>query len=192
MQSINTDAIQKQPIVCGDSPGNCFSFHVLLNLTLGGYMSCIQETLKLKGDNPFLKIEGIGVVEGGGSYKGYDYLITFVRSHRCGYVAIPPGHPLDDEEDTYNIDVDVHGGITFNSREKFTKELLGIDCNDRWLGFDAMHYGDRKDFESAEKYGRKFSSLDREFEWEDGTVKKYDYMESECKKMIDQLIEMDS
>jgi len=49
----------------------------------------------------------------------------------CGYVQVPKGHPAygkwyDD------VDVDVHGGLTFAQRTK----------DGHWLGFDCGHFGD--------------------------------------------------
>ena len=52
-------------------------------------MSCITQLLEMKGDQPFLKADDSVVIEGGGVYKGYEYLIVFVSyGHRCGYVAL--------------------------------------------------------------------------------------------------------
>jgi hypothetical protein len=44
-----------------------------------------------------------------------------------GYVRLPAGHPWRGVS-TSDIDVDVHGGLTFS--------------NDEWIGFDALHGGD--------------------------------------------------
>lgn len=57
-------------------------------------MSCITEILKVKGDKDFI-VSGEIAIEGGGTYKDYEYIITFTSSgHRCGYVAIPESHSL--------------------------------------------------------------------------------------------------
>jgi len=66
-------------------------------------MSCIPKILELKGDKDHLHTmdhsklpaDCGNVIEGGGEYKGYHYLITFTgTAHRCGYVGIEEGHPL--------------------------------------------------------------------------------------------------
>lgn len=70
-------------------------------------MSCISKLLEMKGDKEFLPIDDHAVVEGGGHYKGYEFLITFVETgYRCGYVAIPPGIKYDSDK------LYVHGRIT--------------------------------------------------------------------------------
>jgi len=53
--------------------------------------------------------------------------------HLCGYIYIPRGHPWYLVEDG-NIDVDVHGGLTYSSMDK----TIDFWC----IGFDCSHYGD--------------------------------------------------
>lgn len=158
-------------------------------------MSCITQLLEMKGDREILPIHGQAVIEGGGSYKGYEYLITFT-SHgtRCGYVAIPDGHRGD------NVDVHCHGGITFSDRDHGAKDLLPIACNDLWIGFDCAHYGDRNDLELAKKYfggsdrfdilmdlHKEVEALERADHF--FSHKTYKFVEKECKYIIDQLLE---
>jgi hypothetical protein len=178
-------------------------------------MGCITEILKLKGNNkiyialhedrPWL------VVEGGGIYKYYEYLITFTPSgYRCGYVAIPSGHKLDfvksekriipgtkKEIDCYEYDaygINCHGGITFCDRNHGLKDLLEIPCYDLWLGFDCAHAGDGKDMSLVkEYYGENeklvlFYEKHPEFLHSNDIVREFDYVEKECYSIIDQLI----
>lgn len=181
-------------------------------------MSCITEILKLKGDKKVLLPIGDDgtpwiAVEGGGTYKDYEYIITFTEmGHRCGYVAVPPGHKLDfvkyekrkvpgsdREYDSYEYDaydIDCHGGITFCKREHGLKKLLKTPCNDLWLGFDCAHSGDGKDIALIEEYygansGQvKFYEQYPQFLFHEGeTVKEFDYVERECHSIINQLIE---
>lgn len=68
---------------------------------------------------------------------------THDMGHRCGYVALPKGHPLFGRgwEACYEIapDLDVDGGITFAN---------GTD--DMWvLGWDAAHAWHRRDWSVA-------------------------------------------
>jgi hypothetical protein len=179
-------------------------------------VSCIPKILELKGDKEFLPIidpenkreradHGL-TVEGGGEYKGYHYLITFTGcAHRCGYVALPPDHPLSDEdlELTSNsppepYELLVHGGITFHGKGTHLLERLFPNqplCEDVWLGFDAAHYQDGKDWEKHAKYYGEdcmkalsscFEPI-REFSRNE-KVRTYKYMEKQCKNLIDQLI----
>lgn len=58
-------------------------------------------------------------------------------SNRCGYVRVPPSHPLHGK--SYDdADVDVHGGLTFADIEPCTEE----DGTGWWFGFDCAHWQD--------------------------------------------------
>lgn len=71
-----------------------------------------------------------------------------------GYVHVPVGHPCErlgyDE-----VDVDVHGGLTFRCRAS----------DGSWFGFDTAHYGDNCKFHSSPE-GRNWTpeSVARETE----------------------------
>jgi hypothetical protein len=143
----------------------------------------------MKGDKEILPIHSQAVIEGGGSYKGYEYLITFTRhGSRCGYVAIPDGHRGD------CADLDCHGGVTFSGTDHNAKDLLPIACNDLWIGFDAAHYMDKHDMVLAKKY---FPDLEPEIvrAFSDGIIgehgrhRTYQYMEDQCHYLIDQLVD---
>ncbi len=74
---------------------------------------------------------------------GLKCAIVFVdQSHRCGYVALPKGH-IAYGLNYIDIDVDVHGGLTFNAYSK-PNDIFNDDDDDLyWLGFDCAHAGDR-------------------------------------------------
>lgn len=168
-------------------------------------MSCITEILKLKGERefmPFPENDSI-VIEGGGTYRDYEYLITFTdMGHRCGYVAIDSSHPVYSHNQvigTDEFDLDVHGGITFHKQEHSVKKLLSHPCNDEWLGFDAAHGNDHACVVTAEKY----FGLTKNIEYMKNNTfytdlaesrgmgiehRTYAYMEEQCKYLIDQLI----
>ena len=77
-----------------------------------------------------------------------------VLGPRQGYIGIPPGHKWNDVDDSYDIDLDVHGGITFF--EKSTHELhLGIRTRTpfTWIGWDYNHFGTQSDRELGMSYG---------------------------------------
>jgi hypothetical protein len=79
-----------------------------------------------------------------------------VRNHSgalCGYVGLPPGHPLHgkDYDDAHDLaDIDVHGGLTFADACKEGTDGRGIchvpapgrPADVWWLGFDCAHLGD--------------------------------------------------
>ncbi len=171
-------------------------------------MSCIPKLLKLKGDKEFLPINYKAVLEKGGNYKGYDWAVTMTANGtRCGYVAVSEDHPVFKDDSKYP-DYNVHGGVTFfDSPKKILDEALvgESSCNDKWIGFDAAHSGDARDLETAIRYlpnsgadelldiltecREKFMAQHPEFEYGKGEIlKTVDYMEQECKDLIEQLI----
>jgi len=123
-------------------------------------MSCITEILAKKGDKEFLPVpskKNVGeargiVIEDGGVYKGYEFLVTFNdMGFRCGYVAISEDHPTYKCNEDYP-DFNVHGGVTFFDQGHLAEVILGHTCTDKWIGFDCGHAGDMNDYEQAKKY----------------------------------------
>lgn len=166
-------------------------------------MSCITEILKMKGNQDVLYVPNNPgtVIEGGGKYHDYEYIITFTDiGHRCGYVAISPEHPCYGKNlDMYDhsFDVHVHGGITFHEKPHLSESLLLNPCQDEWIGFDAAHAMDLPDYDLSLKYFPKNSYADFLFNHPelkssrysfDGLHKTFSFMEEECKKLIEQLI----
>jgi hypothetical protein len=162
-------------------------------------MSCIKEILRIKADKEVLIPTGSELaVEGGGEYKGYEFIVTFNRmGFRCGYVAIPAEHPLyDKDSDQMEEKVSCHGGVTFFGKNSIVEDILGNHhCEDKWLGFDAGHYYDLYDKEAAEKY---FDLRDLERDHMDrmsniyqgeelAAMRNLEYMENECRSIVDQL-----
>lgn len=174
-------------------------------------MSCITEILKIKGDREVMLPQGGCIaVEGGGTYKGYEYIIVLnTNGHRCGYVAIPAEHPFSQtpEEECslfngqmykdYNYEslgIKCHGGLTFMSPTHGLKDLLTTPCNDMWIGFDCGHFDDGIDKEALRKYFGDEAYEKRRIYIEGNlgtyqTVKYYPYVEQECKSIIEQLID---
>lgn len=160
-------------------------------------MSCITEILKIKGDREYI-LNGEIAIEGGGNYKDYEYLITFTdRGHRCGYVAISETHPLYKFHDPkYNYpDLKVHGGVTYFYESRFEDLLGGHKCTDKWIGFDAGHCYDLEDMETAKKYFGETRWV--KFRKENPAIiymnnsehRSFEYMQQQCKNLIDQLID---
>jgi|ERR1041385_95645 hypothetical protein len=166
-------------------------------------MSCISEILKVKGDKEFLRVGDEIVIEDGGNYKGYEYLITFsTNGFRCGYVAIDTNHPTYHDSSDYP-DYSVHGGITFFDKSHLAESILGHTCTDKWLGFNAGHSCDLSDIDSVNKYFptlrmmkllylKKINETLCKNIFFDSSIRTKEYMIDECKKLIDQLIEKDS
>ena len=57
--------------------------------------------------------------------------------HRCGYVRVPLGHPFHGKGYS-DLDVNVHGGLTFARLEDCKHE----DGQGHWFGFDCAHCDD--------------------------------------------------
>lgn len=60
-----------------------------------------------------------------------------VRGHLCGYVGLPKGHRAFGQ-DYDEIEVDVHGGLTYASHGMFEYDGPRL----WWVGFDCYHSGD--------------------------------------------------
>jgi hypothetical protein len=106
-------------------------------------------------------------------------VLIMPMGHRCGYVGTDDkafeGKGYDD------IDVEVHGGLTYARTE--ADGLL-------WYGFDCAHYGDARDpaLMDAEHKGY-YERMDTSF-WDDGTVKSLEYCVMECEELARQLKEL--
>jgi hypothetical protein len=76
------------------------------------------------------------------THAGLLCVATMAREYgnRCGYVRVPPGHPLhgkDIHEDAVRS-LSVHGDVTFAGIEPCTHD----DGTGWWFGFDCAHAGD--------------------------------------------------
>lgn len=63
--------------------------------------------------------------------------------HLCGYVAVPESHPWHGAT-IWDVDADVHGGISWSGRGTANIGWRGDGDPARhwWVGFDAGHLGD--------------------------------------------------
>lgn len=67
------------------------------------------------------------------------------------------------KQDSFSLDLDVHGGITYGGYSK--KYPIESDMERFWLGFDCAHYMDGRDFNLIKELSSKEQyeySLDRE------------------------------
>ncbi len=96
---------------------------------------------------------------------------------RCGYVRVPPGHPLFGQDyDTLNVSV--HGGLTFGEMEPCAEH---DDGQGWWFGFDCAHAGDAF-YAPEHERAALFPSLGDHF-WTQAEV------ERECERLAEQLAE---
>lgn len=112
----------------------------------------------------------------------------------CGYVAVPPGHPLHGMEMNAEAvqDLSAHGGITYAS-ECFGDENDGI-ChvpkpgepdNVWWFGFDCAHCFDLIPFSVKMTTQWELPKLARMYRQEE--YRDVDYVRAETKNLADQL-----
>ena len=77
----------------------------------------------------------------------YFWLVISLGSHPCAYVGVKAEHPLFgiDYDEMYEKDIaiDVHGGVTYTSRE-----VIGMGLDRWWIGWDYAHSGDYTAFSS--------------------------------------------
>lgn len=57
----------------------------------------------------------------------------------CGYIGVPKNHPWAKADDIYDMNIDVHGGITYYESYLAGEAASGML---RWLGFDCAHWDD--------------------------------------------------
>lgn len=121
------------------------------------------------------------------SATGLDCLMVRHKSslHWCGYVGVPKNHP-DHGRFYDDVDVDVHGGLTYADR------CRGDVCHDAddggsvwWLGFDCAHAWDLIPFHLAFKY--EIPNSAGLFEAKDDTYRNVGYVKSEVENLALQL-----
>ena len=124
------------------------------------------------------------VVEKQFEYKGHDCICIFsIRGVRCGYVSV------SDKEKPYDdYDIDCHGGLTFDGElPDYYKPKA-----DYYIGFDCGHWCDGVDYDQAVKYDLiEQSEADyskKLFSYLSGhPVRDLDYVEANCRSIVDQL-----
>ena len=98
-----------------------------------------------------------------------------------------------DEDERARLDMyfNVHGGLTYAG----DRAGYPVESNLWWLGFDCGHYGDGNDWDLVEKYWGDNPQMQlrlgtcRDLDWGD-VVRTKEYVENECKSLVDQIIEL--
>ena len=99
------------------------------------------------------------------------------------------------DSDFVNIEVyfDVHGGVTYSGGGKESNYPVESDL--WWIGFDCGHAGDAADIESVETYFKDDKHVQRMLEkhlysvYEGDVVRTKEYVQNQCKKLADQIVE---
>lgn len=75
-----------------------------------------------------------------GKCFGYTYYIMNLGTHPTSYVEIPSNHKLY-RKNYHNIDIEVHGGLTYSDDTLYIGENKKIQ-NSWFIGWDYAHWGD--------------------------------------------------
>lgn len=128
-------------------------------------------------------------------YKGFPCVVLFMpMGYRCGYVGLPKenkyyGKSYDD------IPVDCHCGLTYSSRKLHTQS----DASTWWIGFDCGHCCDGYDVQKIKELYSDDENIMKQVErmsdyfkiFAGSPVRTLEYCEEECKKIVEQIIELD-
>ena len=132
----------------------------------------------------------LGIVEKQFEYKGHDCICVFNRfGYRCGYVSV------DDYKDCYEYDIECHGGLSFGVSR--LPECYNPK-KDYYIGFDCGHIFDGNDYDTALEYGliseqQYYNLIEMEIRLTTflQPVRSLEYVENECRKIVDELTEED-
>lgn len=109
--------------------------------------------------------------------------------HWCGYVGLPPGHPLHGKGYD-DVDADVHGGLTFADEcadamreDRYVCHVPGPGEPDHvwWLGFDCAHSGDYSPWKAKRAETEPIFAACYE------TYRTIDYVRRQCASLAKQL-----
>jgi hypothetical protein len=122
-------------------------------------------------------------------YKDYPCVILFMdMGHRCGYVGIPEdiARNISDEQIE---EIDCYGGITYGPSDYLHYQN---EENITWIGFDTAHYMDGKDYDKVKEYfGKERAEVLCTYRYGcDLPAKTLEYCQEQCKKIVDQVVEM--
>jgi hypothetical protein len=106
--------------------------------------------------------------------------------HRCGYVAVPPEHKLHGE-DYDNVEVDVHGGLTYSGSDRSEYPVAAAGMF--WFGYDCAHLGDARDPDLMDDEHRKYANI-LSLRLGDDVIRSLDFCIDECESLAKQLVEL--
>ena len=115
-------------------------------------------------------------------YKGFHFYIMNLGTHPTAYVEIPKDHPLY-LKNYHEIDIEVHGGLTYSDTSLNTSNNTEID-NSWFIGWDYAHAYDYCGFMKKEIFEELYSHGNKKWTTEE--------IIEECKDVIDQIIDMTS
>jgi len=106
-----------------------------------------------------------------------------------GYIQVPDNHPWK-EMDPFEIDADVHGGITFGKKDEKNGQY--------WIGFDCAHLNDilpsmeliKKTFPQLQ-FSKDLEEMKKRFPVSllfNPSYKNINYVKYECESLVDQML----
>lgn len=103
----------------------------------------------------------------------------------CGYAAMPLGHPWHGKDAFRDVDVDVHGGLTYG--DKCSGNICHVPKPGEpddvwWLGFDCNHSGDVSPGMEAMEGEHWWLRAREHF----ASYKSLDYVQRECQRLAEQ------
>ena len=126
-------------------------------------------------------------------YKGFPCVVLFMpMGYRCGYVGVSKDNKYF-KKDCMDTPIKCHGGLNYSSNHLYGQE----DKDTWWVGFDCGHIYDGFDIKALNKYypldidvqfNMKFMLDYYKSVNEYSEIKTIEYVEEECKKIVDQLL----
>lgn len=133
-------------------------------------------------------------------YKGFPCVVEMqIMAFRTGYVGLPKGHKYYGVDYRDITSIDCHGGLSYSDSNIISNLVDQIEEDYWWIGFDTAHGDDGFDYETAIKLFReepdtieiiqKVQSKKSDVVFEE--PRSLEYCESECRKIVDQLLSME-
>lgn len=119
-----------------------------------------------------------------GEHAGFEWMVIHNGiGYRCGYVKLPPSHPWFGKADS-DLDVSVHGGITFSEHDVACG--AGGPDDGYWIGFDCAHGFDAPDPTLPNtRFDNMLASTFQKL-YGDSEIRTQEYVEAECRSLCDQ------
>ena len=124
-------------------------------------------------------------------------MLFLSNAYRCGYVFIPKNNKYYDKN-YEKIPVSCHGGLTYSAKKLFGQN----DIDTWWVGLDGAHCGDGYDIEKAKEWFANDEQVMKQLTvleqtgyfsvCEEDQVRTLDYVEENCRSIVDQLIQLES
>jgi hypothetical protein len=124
-------------------------------------------------------------------YKGLRCVVLVLtdRGYRCGYVGVPKEHVCYGKHYNDIESIEIHGGLTFSSKQENEDYPLYPQAGLWWFGFDCAHAWDLPD-PNLVKNDKLKSIIHRDYIYrnDDAEIRTLEYVRKECVKLAEQLL----